>query len=1386
MNRNIGRIVMTWLVGAAFGAQAADRIKANNTTSLNTASSFTTTPLYDGTDVFVWDSTVTAANTVLLGGSLSVAGIRIANPGGAVVISSGNTLTLGASGIDMSSATQNLTINPNIIIGASQTWTVAGSRTLSGIAGTTTSVGTGTGNINMVQSGTGTALIVFNQNGNGTGWGGYSGNVTVNSNVKVQSQGQNFAAFGSGTITLAGGAIHQNSGTWAWSNNIDVTAASTIGSDSSNGLGRQLKLLGTLTSSNSSGLTFTNTTTGGTRTHDSGFILAGSGASTYTTTTISANSRVRVGGNDVNSMGGTNPSNAGTRGSLGTGDVTLSATTSELAFTWTDAHTVANKITGSGTVVFGGTTTAQAGTSTQVVTLSGASDYTGATTVANGRLNLTGSLTSAINVTGGSISGTGSTTGLLTMSAGTRLMLNGGATTGSLTANGVTFSGATTLDFVATPISGTTYDVVTYSPGTLTNYASFSASNWRGTLANTGAKITFAAGGATRTWNTTSGTWDLNTTANFAEGDQKFLDGDQVVFNEPTSTSSVTLSGTLNPASVTVNNTANGYSFSGSGSISGAGSLLKSGAGALTLANANNHTGGTTVRAGTVIVQNAGALGASGAVTLNDASTGSSNASLMIDATAAGLTLARAITVANQGSGTTTLGAVTSSGSNQAIFSGAITLNKAVTLMNGAAGDRLQFSGGITGTGDVTVDGVANTVKTVFITTANTFNGNVYITGNGRLQMSDGSGTALSFIPDTSSVNLNSSGGVFSMAKGGNNETIGALNGVAGTIVQSASGADTLTLGSGGGNGSYAGTIQQAAGSLVIAKTGAGTQTLSGSNTYSGGTTISAGTLATSNTSALGSGAVTLTAGTLKLNSALSVRSLANASGDTSAVLNLNGQTLTIGNATAGNYNANYYGKIAGTGTMQLRGGTFTIMNSDGTAGTTGNAQFYVPATAVMPNDPFALDTGASADRKDFGFVNASGDVLTLSSLTGYGAIRMDSGGSSSTRLITVDQSGGDTTFNGAVVSHTSSGLVVRQLTLEKNGTSALTLAGFIGKQTVSAGATASYVNLIANGGILDVTNPYNTTTTNTGAIGLGTVTITSGTLGFANQALVNTAGSAGATSISMNGGTLRWDTGNTQDITAGSRLTLVDGKTAKFDTNGNDVELTTALGGGAIGASVEKTGAGTLKISASNSYTGTTTVKQGTLRMDGSIASSTVTVDAGAKLQGSGSVGGLIVNGTVAPGNSIESLAVGGNLSLGATSTFQYELDSATLAGDLLAVNTGTLTISSGAILTLAELASGTRNLGDKLTLISYNGTWDSGLFTYLTSTLTDDSQITLGSNTWLFNYNDTVAGSNFGLDQSGATGFVTLTVIPEPATVGLIGLVGMMALLRRRMKIK
>ena len=104
-------------------AFAANRVKANNGTSLNLAASWTN-GVPGAADLAVWDSTITSNNVALLGADASWAGISIQNVGGSVTINGTNTLTLGASGADMCAALNNLNLNCNLKLNVSQTFFV--------------------------------------------------------------------------------------------------------------------------------------------------------------------------------------------------------------------------------------------------------------------------------------------------------------------------------------------------------------------------------------------------------------------------------------------------------------------------------------------------------------------------------------------------------------------------------------------------------------------------------------------------------------------------------------------------------------------------------------------------------------------------------------------------------------------------------------------------------------------------------------------------------------------------------------------------------------------------------------------------------------------------------------------------------------------------------------------------------------------------------------------------------------------------------------------------------------------------------------------------------------------------------------------------------------
>jgi autotransporter-associated beta strand protein len=175
-----------------------------------------------------------------------------------------------------------------------------------------------------------------------------------------------------------------------------------------------------------------------------------------------------------------------------------------------------------------------------------------------------------------------------------------------------------------------------------------------------------------------------------------------------------------------------------------------------------------------------------------------------------------------------------------------------------------------------------------------------------------------------------------------------------------------------------------------------------------------------------------------------------------------------------------------------------------------------------------------------------------------------------------------------------------------------------------------------------------------------------------------------------------------------GSGLVAIGGKTLTIGANNLSTTFSGVIqnqghqpGSGALAGSLVKTGTGTLILSGTDTYTGTTTVDGGVLSVNGSIASSSsLIVNSGGTIGGNGTLPTTIVNGVIAPGNSIGTLTINGNLTLNAGSVTQIEVQGAT--SDKFIV-TGSATL--GGTLQLIALGSGPFVFGTPTTIITAAG---------------------------------------------------------------------------------
>ena len=129
----MGFVVLGLLAVSALTAQAAVVAwTGGDGSNWDDTANWSTGAMPQSGDVAAFNSLSTnnLSTITLNGADRSVLGLQEATPGGDVMIGGSNTLNIGTSGIDMSSSTNNLTLNCNVAIGSPQSWTVNAGTTL--------------------------------------------------------------------------------------------------------------------------------------------------------------------------------------------------------------------------------------------------------------------------------------------------------------------------------------------------------------------------------------------------------------------------------------------------------------------------------------------------------------------------------------------------------------------------------------------------------------------------------------------------------------------------------------------------------------------------------------------------------------------------------------------------------------------------------------------------------------------------------------------------------------------------------------------------------------------------------------------------------------------------------------------------------------------------------------------------------------------------------------------------------------------------------------------------------------------------------------------------------------------------------------------------------
>jgi autotransporter-associated beta strand protein len=539
-----------WLDNISVTGTGPDVWTGATSASWNTAGNWSSAAVPATGDLIAFNSSSTANLATTLDAEFSIGALTLTTPAGPVSIGGANTLTVGGSGIDLSAASQDLTISAPLVLATNQsyqTWNVASAHTLSVNGGVS-----GSSALNL--PGSGTVLL--------GGAATYTGDTTVSAGtLRIGAANALPNGAGTGKVNLNGGTLDLNGNILTINGLVSTYAATAVVDNLAAGA-----VTLTIGDGNSYG------TFDGSIQNTAGplsLVKAGAGQlflrgtnSTYSGSTTILDGSVKLGTAGVAGDSGVNRLPATTVLTLGDavantgGKLLLNARPQTLAGL-TSAGSGANSIVnGNGgacaltlnntaNYTFSGTLGGSGAnennfslvmTGSGTLTLSGTNTYTGATAINAGTLliNSPGSLASGSAVTAGSsatLGGGGTISGAVTVNAGGTLAPGNGPT-GTLTlgasptlngtlafaisnnvstssttqgqlalgANNLTYGGALTVAATGDPlVSGDSFPLVASS----------------GTLSGWFSSVTLPALGAGLSWDTndlaTSGVLDVYT-----------------------------------------------------------------------------------------------------------------------------------------------------------------------------------------------------------------------------------------------------------------------------------------------------------------------------------------------------------------------------------------------------------------------------------------------------------------------------------------------------------------------------------------------------------------------------------------------------------------------------------------------------------------------------------------------------------------------------------------------------------------------------------------------------------------------------------------------------------------------------------------------------------